>query len=44
MGEASAGAMVDLAEITEPEWLDCYQGTPLERLLATEEAWTIYLE
>ncbi len=36
--------MIDLSEIVEPEWLDWYRKTPQERLLATAEAWTNYLE
>ena len=37
-------AMVNLEDIIEPEWLEWYRKTPQERLLATEEAWAIYLE
>jgi hypothetical protein len=36
--------MIDLSEIVEPEWLDWYRKTPQERLLATGEAWSNYLE
>lgn len=36
--------MIDLEDIVEPEWLEWYRKTPQERLLATEEAWGIYLE
>ena len=36
--------MLDLETIIEPEWLDWYHKTPLERLLLTGEAWDNYLE
>jgi len=44
LGDASDLKMIDLADIVEPEWLDWYRKTPQERLLATEEAWEIYVE
>ena len=36
--------MVDLTTMIEPEWLDWYRKTPQERLLATGEAWSNYIE
>ena len=36
--------MIDFEEFIEPEWLDWYRKTPQERLLATEETWSIYRE
>lgn len=36
--------MVNPEDFIEPEWLEWYSKTPQERLLATEEAWSNYME
>jgi hypothetical protein len=35
--------MLDPETCVEPEWLDWYRKTPLERLEVSSEAWTNYL-
>ena len=35
--------MINPEDIIEPEWLDWYRKTPLERLRATGELWRNYL-
>ncbi len=34
----------DPEALVEPEWLEWYRKTPLERFEASEELWKIYLE